>query len=185
MIEQTTFLGFQMGSLRNRRVVVIGYYILLAVMGGLTIAYPRLLPMAFVGITVAFAGLLGGNRAGGFVKSFTEPKPPRPDSPYLDGSGIQQLNLSNRPRPSLFSLLDERDRTERDHAHFVAFRIVRMVLSLVAFLFWIANDINPHTAFNAAAPATLWMLLIVVSTLPQAVILWTEPEPTPEMVLAD
>ena len=183
MIEQTTFLGFPLAPLRNRRMLVVAFYAVSLGLTLLAILYPRLFTTVLFTQTATLGGVLGGIRSGGPVKVFHE-KPADPNRPIPDGSGIQQLNLAGRPRFNLLTPLDERDRTERDHAHYVAFRILYLVLAGLTLAFWIANELNLRAAIYAAAPMLCWTILILASTLPQSVILWTEPEPQPDQELA-
>lgn len=70
-------------------------------------------------------------------------------------------------------LLDERERAERD-------KTLRWVLGRVSFLLAMftgsaAIQRNPYSPFDVAA--LLWTFFILTITLPQARVLWTEPDP--------
>lgn len=79
---------------------------------------------------------------------------------------------------------DERETHRRDHAHFLAYRSLSSVI--VAALF-VTVYRGPHTIIYASGPhiraifdqipsAVLIAALFLYMTLPQAILLWTEPE---------
>ena len=181
MIEQTKFLGMPLKTQGQRRLLVVLYYAVLVGFGlvGLWIgkgAWGSLVAQTFV-----FGGLLGGIKMGGPVKAYAPPSFPldRDDS-------VHTLNLAGRKPfdpslPEAWVPLDERERMQRDVAHYTAYRIVRwsfgvFVLGYFLVMGWAATWIADKTLF------LLWLFLLYVLSLPQAVVLWTEaPGPAEEL----
>jgi hypothetical protein len=122
VIEQTSFLGMPLKTQRQRRLLVALYYAGLVgfAAAGLWIGKNALISLAAQ--TFVFGGLLGGIKMGGPVKPYAYPAFER------DIDGPRGLNLQGR-RPFDASLtwtpLDERERTQRDVAHYMAYRILR------------------------------------------------------------
>ena len=129
--------------------------------------------------TFVLATMLGGLRGGGPVKSFSGRKPRLPLITDESQDGTHTLDLDGRAerRNRIAYALDERDREQRDHAHYVAYRIVRWALCMAATLGWAAWFLL-QGRFVALAPALLWLVALLALSLPQAVILWTEPDST-------
>lgn len=126
---------------------------------------------------------MGGIRAGGPVKPFNEPRNPLAGS-VLDDNPIT-LNLNERPVRSWSSLswkpLDEREREQRDRAHYRAYRILLWVM-LAALLPYCVAMGRPSAWLMRESPLVVWLLLVTALSLPQSVLLWTEPdEPAAEL----
>ena len=180
MIQEISFLGMPLRTRRQRQMLVMGYYAILLIFallalwrGVVHIAY--LIPQV-----VTLGGLLGGIKMGGPVKYFYDTK-----GVPKDGSGLESLNLSGRRPFSVWGSnapMDERERAQRDGAHFKAYRIVMITLGLATCAYWIA--VNADAAWvTARMPLLLWVMLIYVLSLPQAVLLWTEPQaPVAELI---
>jgi sterol desaturase/sphingolipid hydroxylase (fatty acid hydroxylase superfamily) len=88
------------------------------------------------------------------------------------------LNYPNLPQ----RMLDERQQAVRDRAYRIAFHLLTG-LSLLAVLYCMLAALSgrlwlPRT-FNEFQ-AVFWGVLILATTLPTAVISWTEPEPPEE-----
>ncbi len=131
--------------------------------------------------TFVFGGLLGGIRMGGPVKVYAYPSLER----EMDGP-VHGLNLEGRKpfdESVTWTPLDERERTQRDVAHYTAYRILRwsfglFVLGYFLMMEWAAAWIADRTLF------LLWLFLLYVLSLPQAVVLWTEPQgPAEELAM--
>jgi hypothetical protein len=71
--------------------------------------------------------------------------------------------------------IDEREMAVRNLAHLQAFRIIHLysVLIVIVFLLW--YELDASTIFRFAAIALL-LLQLMTFTLPQAIILWMEPD---------
>ena len=178
MIEQTKFLGMPLKTQRQRRLVVVLYYVLFAAMAGAGFWLGPKVWGDLITFTLVLGGLLGGIQYGAPVKAFEEIQ-----LPMAMGDGTQTLNLSGRRQNRPWTPLDERERIERDHAHYTAYRILRWSLGLVALVYvfslnWTHSgakwDLGKHL------PVMVWVLVVYVLSLPQAVVLWTEPQPPVE-----
>ena len=71
--------------------------------------------------------------------------------------------------------IDERELAVRNLAHLQAFRIIHLYSVLVVIVLFIWHEVSPSTIFRCAAIALL-LLALLSFTLPQAIILWTEPD---------
>ncbi len=178
MVEQTKFLGMPLKTQGQRRLLVVLYYAVLVGFAAIGLWMDKKSWGPLVAQTFVVGGLLGGIRIGGPVKVYEEPILP------LDMEGtVQTLNLSQRkPFDAAWSALDERERTQRDFAHYTAYRILRWSFGLFVFGYFVV------TVWGAAWLADrtlflLWLFLLYVLSLPQAVVLWTEPQgPAEELV---
>lgn len=79
---------------------------------------------------------------------------------------------------------DERETHRRDHAHYVAYRAFNYVV-LIAFITGFSRGPNPLLTLIPAAlrgNAAQWhqgllvMVFLLYGTLPQAILMWTEPD---------
>jgi len=178
VIEQTSFLGMPLRTQRQRRIVVVLYYALLLVFAILALWKPRSAVQFLLPQTITLAGLLGGIKFGGPVKAYEKPRLP------LDmDSSVQTLNLEGRkPFGDFWSPLDERERMQRDRAHYEAYRILRITLLAGAVLYFLGM-VWAGSWLRLKTPELGWVLLVYVLSLPQSVLLWTEPEePAGELV---
>jgi hypothetical protein len=154
---------------RQRRLLVVLYYVVLLSFAvvGLWMDKKSWGPLAAQ--TFVVGGLLGGIRMGGPVKVYEEP------TFLLEmGDTVRTLNLAGRkPFDTPSSSLDERERMQRDFAHYTAYRNLRVsfclfVLGYFLLTWWAATWVADKTLF------LLWLFLLYVLSLPQAVVLWTE-----------
>lgn len=165
---------------RSRRAVVVGYYSFFAALVVFQILfrgpekYDRLLPLTFYA-----AALLGGLTMNGPVRVFTQwQRNIKNGSAY----GIDPVRLNpfgTPPRPS-DSAYDERDIAARDHAHYLGYSALRwtVIVFLVLGIFIVID-------WPSARVAQLLLFLsvpfcIVFLSLPQAILLWTEPDLDPD-----
>jgi predicted MFS family arabinose efflux permease len=178
--ENRKFLGlFSIHTRRSRRRLVLGYTLLLLTLGAVAIARPKSFLPVMVCQCFTLGGLLGGIASGGPVKRY-ESGNRFADDPSLTTAAypVQTLNLSGHLlNPD--QMLDEREHAERDRAHYMAYKILRFVVPAFclgfAYLLWILPAVFVH-----AAPGILWLLVLVVLSLPQIVLLWAEPDPMPD-----
>ena len=180
MIEQTKFLGMPLKTRRQRRLLVILYYVLLFSFSAFGLWKSQghigyLIPQA-----LTFGGLLGGIKMGGPVKVYSDSM-----VPTNGASGVQTLNLAGRKpfddgtRPSP---LDERERSQRNVAHYYAYRILCATLGLACCAYWLSLNWT-YAWMSTKGPILAWILIVYVLSLPQSVLLWTEPEePAGELV---
>jgi hypothetical protein len=169
---------------RSRRAVVIGYY-------GFFIAFAILFlwlrgPAKCVLLlppTYLCAAMLGGLTTTGPVRLFSQWQ-----RKFKDGSawGIDASRphpyLKGRPLIRPLEPLDEHDIATRDRAHYLAYSALRWP-AIAAAIF------GPLFLLDTT-PAQVGHLLLIVSvpvavlffSLPQAIILWTEPDLDPDSV---
>lgn len=180
MIEQTKFWGMPLKTRRQRRALVVGYYVLFAAMAGVGFWLGEKSWGDLITFTLIVGGLLGGISYEAPVKAYE--KLPVP----LDQDGPQTLNLSGRKENRLWTPLDERERGERNQAHYTAYRILRWSLGLGAVVYVLSLNWTHAGArwdLGKQLPVLVWIALVYVLSLPQAVVLWTEPQaPGEELV---
>jgi hypothetical protein len=173
MIEQASFLGMALRTQRQRRILVVGFNLFVLAFSALALWRGKeQFPFMLLPQTLVLGGMLGGIKVGGPVKVYEESHLP------LGNGGTQTLNIAGR-RPfdnsPYGSPLDERERTQRDHAHYTAYRILRWTLAAAVLGYWLS--LNWTSAWvSMRVPVLVWTLLVYVLSLPQSVVLWTEPQ---------
>jgi len=171
MIEQSKFLGMPIRTRSQRRMLVVCFYLFVLAFAAVPLYRSDWFPMGMVVQTLLLGGLLGGIKEGGPVKPFSKSIIP------LDHSepGWESVVPNNRPPKVSLPPLDERERVERDHAHYEAYRILRWGLGGAALLYWLLlNWALTKAWLYVNSPILLWLLVVFVLSLPQAVVLWTE-----------
>jgi hypothetical protein len=181
MIEQTRFLGMPLRTQRQRRGLVVGYNLFVIAFSVLALwrSHERF-PLNLWLQSILLGGMLGGIKIGGPVKVYEESNLP------IGNGGVQTLNLEGRRpfnNPLYGSPLDEREQTQRDRAHYTAYRILRWSLCAVVFGYWLSLNWT-YAWLSTKGPVLAWILLVYVLSLPQSVVLWTEP-PEPANELAE
>jgi hypothetical protein len=122
---------------------------------------------------------LGGYYFGGLIKPFNGKSPRRSDAP----PPFAMLALRMwKPAPEENEYRnDERETAQRDRAHYLSYQVLTVALALV----WLISDwMMKGTRLLAwvSIPADLLLYGFVLSaciaaiTLPQAILLWTEPD---------
>jgi hypothetical protein len=147
---------------RSRRILVVGYYLFFIAFAAVLLwfrgpaKYDRLLPLTFY-----LATALGGLSFSGPVRLFS----------------VWQRNLHSAPR---LDRLDEHDIAVRDRAHYLAYSVLRWP-AIVAALFGgiFLMDMTPAQFGRILVIASVPVAALFFS-LPQAIILWTEPDLEPE-----
>ncbi len=166
-----SFCGIPLKTVRSRRVLVVGYYLVLAfflTVGLLKTHAPAVMPL--ITLTLLMGGLLGGIQSNGPVKPYT-------DLPAgVSNDPIQELKLSSPQKPRPDSIwLDERETSTRNEAHYRAYAILRWIVG-TGGIAWLAAQVWAHNWMQAHTLLLLWTFVVFVLSLPQAVILWREPE---------
>jgi len=186
MVKQVSFKGLQLKTRTQRRVLVVGYYAVLLAVGTTLLVQPGQRDIVAL-INFAFFSclLLGGIYGRGPVKSYTKPILPLEAGGGLSfwdkkGDEVQSLGLGSRQPDredgsSDWEPLDEREQTERDHAHYEAYRLLRWTLGIGVVAYWLSLNWT-YPWLNAKLPVLAMVVLVYVLSLPQAVVLWTEPE---------
>jgi hypothetical protein len=169
---------------RSRRAVVVGYYVFFIAFAILFLwlrgpaKYVLLLPLTYI-----CAAMLGGLTVTGPVRLFSQWQRKFKDGSAwgIDGSRPHPY-LKGRPLISPLDRLDEHDIATRDRAHYLAYSALRWPAIAAALL-------APIFLLDAT-PAQVGRILLIVSvsvavlffSLPQAIILWTEPDLDPDSV---
>ena len=172
MLNNPTFLGFSMQRRNSRRRLVAATYAVLLALMAVTIVVIRSEPRARVAgfastfiFTIAF-NLVSLSIFGRLAKETVLYR--------VRGSEITSLGLVSHP-PRNDDDLDERELAVRNAAYFTAYRAVA-VYSMIA---WTALIYSFELSASKALSMVLWLfipLLTMTLTLPQAVILWREPD---------
>ncbi len=186
MVEQTSFLGMKLRTQRQRRVLVVAYYTVLLTVAIVGLARPG--QRDIVGLfqfTFWMCLVLGGIFGRGPVKSYTRPVLPldlEDGFSAWDKKGDELLTLGigggkasrGGEVSTAWEPLDEREQTERDHAHYEAYRILRWTLGIAVIAYWISLHWM-YAWMDGKLPVLAMVVLVYVLSLPQAVVLWTEP----------
>jgi hypothetical protein len=176
MIHKRMYFGISMSPRRNRRTLVVVYWCVMAVflyafLGGWPEASHSRKALEFVVLfaiqaVMLLPQLLGGVRAGGVVKPFRKAS--------LQAGDVQTL-LHPTTRFGEDAPLDERETGERDRMHFLAYTLTRwFALLLLAIYALIAA--NFPAALRQTGTIFLCLLTLSLWSLPQTLILWTEPD---------
>jgi hypothetical protein len=167
-------------QVHRRALVVLIYATLAALMAGLFLADH----WRTTGYYLVFATFLinrfflGGYNFGGLIKPFSGKPPYRNDPPPFLLLALRVYHPE--PIDSEYRS-DERELQQRDRAHYQAYQWIASTL-VVLWLLASWNAFKPHLlAWIPASPSLLIygvvLASIVVSlTLPQAILLWTEPD---------
>lgn len=149
-----------LGSRRRHRLAVLALYV----------GYPSVVGLLWLGsqlhrgwsplraaLTVPLALSVVAVLVGGFI--------------LLSRPAINLPNIADRD-------LDERQRQVRDRAYRIAYRLAGGALFLVSLITFVALSAGrPVAPTPESAQAAFWGVFIVVTTLPTAIIAWTEPDP--------
>lgn len=178
MIQQTRFLGISLMQRRNRRLLVVFYYVFMLLLAVVPLVF-GVTPVTILGYlpqAVMLGGALGGLMYGGVVKPYSAAAmlSRNPDSLNPISLGLDSASARRRPQP-----LDERETVERDRAHFVAYRILLCLLVAMMIAVWAVAGVSMQFV-QRIVPVLVWLLVASAFSLPQCVILWSEPDPTLE-----
>jgi len=123
--------------------------------------------------------LLGGLQAGGLVKPFSKSyRPIWLSSDPPPQSRIDRWFWSRAPSAKDIES-DEREDFERDRAHRISYRVLWILMGIVCFLIYLTREGTPFGGAQFSIDWALGVALVGVmlsATLPQAILLWTEPD---------
>jgi hypothetical protein len=188
MNAELDFFGrrVSMAQRSRRRTLIVFIYSFLAALVIAVGASARMNEMAAYVIWVAIFAcrlFLGGYAAGGLVKPFNKKSQERSESaPSL--LALKLRVYQPIPGVGLENCNDERELYQRDRAHFWAYQI----LGVSILVPWITLSLlaRPklgllsHAVANQITSGMLLASLALFLTLPQAILLWTEPDMEPE-----
>ena len=177
-----------MAQQSRRRLLVVIIYTLLAllVIASSTVSEWRSVSPYVIWATILACRLfLGGYTPGGLVKPFNGKAPARSDAP----PSMLALKLRvYQPLPGANGESyrnDERELHQRDLAHFRAYKALGIGLLVpyaTSSLLSVQSlaSLKPETVIHLCSTMTLGLLAMFV-TLPQAILLWTEPDMESDM----
>lgn len=166
MLDQPMMRDISIASQKKRRLLVTATYtVLVAVLAVIAVKPSFLSEIGELGrqLLVIAVGLVP-------ILFFYLAKLPIPG-----GSSIEMTRLGLTPGPRDPDDLDERQVATRNAAHYQAFRFVFWYSLVLLIASVLMDDLNPATARRLMVTLTM-LLFFVVWTLPQAIILWTEPD---------
>ncbi len=184
MNAELVFLGkrVDMAPRINRRTLVVLIY---AAMAALMAGLWMIDKWHVTGVYLVFATIfvnrffLGGYGFGGLIKPFSGKAPKRSDAPppFL----LLALRVYQPPAEQSEYRNDERELRQRDRAHYQAYQALSVSLVLVWLLAdWKLNAPRLLAWIPVSADMLLYGLVlatvIVSVTLPQVILLWTEPD---------
>ena len=175
MLSTPKILGISMAPQKNRRSFVIATYAILVAVVAILLTLPPLggrirsmwllfLPLAYNVVSYAVFGKLV-----------------RPT--VLTPRGGEMTSLGLTPRRRHQDEPDERDVALRNAAHYQAFRAA----AIYGFVLWASIPLYWRLSGPSVVLLVLLMampLLTILLTLPQAIILWTEPDVPDEAIIS-
>ncbi len=194
MRAELVLLGkrFDMAPRARRRALVIAIYVALGIFIA-TLWYTT--HLRGLGSYIIFAAIfacrsfLGGYYRGGLVKPFQyyAPRNAQMPPPLL----ALKLHLY---KPVLQAdeggfRNDEREIHQRDHAHYLAYQAVSVVISMIVFIALLRmsrlNLIPVQIAPDELYYGLGLIAIVLLVTLPQVILLWTEPDMEPPADFAE
>jgi hypothetical protein len=187
MIDTRKFFGISMARRQNRRMLLLGgCAVLLTLFASIPLA--RSLPTGlrheidrwevFLWIVPGLILFLNAHWTGlrGFVRNFGGRQSAHPDQ-----SVKTLFTTTDADRPVVPDTLDERDIRMRNAAHYAAYQIViwLFLVNLVVYVpvhSGIVSVFLPNLNLETLIFLALYLQVLVSFSLPQAILLWTEPD---------
>lgn len=161
-MEKDSLFGIPMVRRRNRRALVFATYALLLILTAIILIFHPWVNV-WVWFVLAF-NVTGGLVFGKLVKQTTFPEHSTP--------AVAAIGIVDRPAKES---LDERELSVRNAAYFLAFRILALYSTAffvsVHYLLLYKPTLAPQLILALMIP-----VLVMVLTLPQAIVLWSEPD---------
>jgi len=180
MLRNTEYFGISMSAQRNRRLFVLVTYFGFA---SLVLVHALRHPgnSAGLGFFVLICILLAGRAAFGYlvpVYPFSYTAASVSAVPEVKSLMHPERNERFRDEERDPAPPDERDIIVRNRAYYVAFNTVMVYTLALAVVGGIVSDaqFSKRLPVGAIAPYALLPILLMATTLPQAIILWTEPD---------
>lgn len=176
MINRQSFLGIPMAQRGVRRRFVVSYWAVVVLLLSVLAVWGKgqgagsVYLSSFYLFVFGLTKYLGGVSRHGLVRMFMRSHQEKPDYSFMTPEDIAERKASERE-----ALLDERDLELQNSAHFNAFDFVRKNAFWVMMLLLVLD--SPRLAAWAfLRMPILWLLLIMIESLPQTMILWAEPD---------
>ena len=174
-MQRTKFLGISMAQRSRRRTLVVSIYgLLAALIVGVALAHGRnpLVASDYLGgynlvFILVFSGI-SRLAFGTLVRQATIPVPADNPNQWKYISIAKPVPYAGPGNP------DERELAVRNRAYYFSFRLMAAYLLLMWAVFLIVNIKTRSVSVNLTS-ALLFPLIVMALTLPQAVVLWTEP----------
>ncbi len=194
MNAELVFFGRRVSMARRdrRRALVVSIYAALAVLMAtlwFTSRWHGTGVYVFWAAMIACRLFLGGYYSGGLVKPFNGKAPRRADMPpsllALKLRVYRPILAADEPKYRS----DERELDQRDRAHYAAYQAIGAAIC-VPWLLSSLRIVRPGLLDGTGmSPDEMYfgLLLVVLTlflTLPQAILLWTEPDMEPETEMA-
>jgi hypothetical protein len=165
MISTTKMLGFSFARRSTRRWIVAAYWCAMTLCcDGFQSQYSshgiNFSCVVLVFNSIVCTGLLGGVRGGGPVRAFR---------------GVRWIPWATTEPSDVYTPLDERETRERDRMHFIAYTLARWLTLLLFALYILLGAIHAEW-LRLAGPLILFLITLMLWSLPQTLILWTEPD---------
>ena len=167
MLNTPTILGISMAPQKNRRLLLTVMYAVLLACAAVIIVpswAARIPPSDVLLFSVTVYILIG-------IRVF--PKLLKVEE-FGERSGAMIVHGMKPGSPEM-ETIDEREMAVRNLAHLRAFRVIKSYSVFIAIVLLVWHEASPSTIFRFAAIA-LFLLALLTFTLPQAIILWTEPD---------
>ncbi len=176
MISDTRYRwGWSVSRQSTRRRIVIVYWLFTAIFSYLVLVqavrhHGNFFDAMLFNILIFLPAMLGGVRAGGMVKPFRR-------TFWASMSDHEEmLSFFHRNQPIAQSdELDERETRLRDRIHFISYTAMRWFALAVFALYALFGWIRPEW-LGVTGPMFLFLVVIMLWSLPQSIILWNEPD---------
>lgn len=168
--------GYSVDRQSRRRGIVVIYWLATAALLGAFARHSIVHHGVFVSGTLPtilffWPAILGGVRAGGAVKPFRGMRwVPMTETVTLFGKPQTVAGMNPADGD-----LDEREMRERDRVHFTAYTLGRW-MAMGLFAVCAVVDVWRAELLVWIAPALLFLLVLTLWSLPQSLILWSEPD---------
>ena len=180
MLRNTEYLGISMATQRNRRLLVILTYA-----GFASLVFVHAIRHRGNGTDLSFFVLICILLAGRAAFGYLVPVYPFSYSSAAVSAVPEVRSLLHPERNEAFrdqerdpAPPDERDIVVRNRAYYVAFNSVMVYTLALAMVGGFVSDpqLSRRLPVATLAPYALLPILLMATTLPQAIILWTEPD---------
>jgi hypothetical protein len=178
MIGRQRWMGIPLARRRNRRGCVALYWLMVASVctllawigskNGNPLVFDN--PTWFYAAAVALTGILGGLGRNGLIRLF-----PRARQVPDDYSFMTSEDIAAKKKQLKTDQWDERETTALQRYQSRAYSIVRLG-SYPALCALIVLDLPATAKYTFPREPLLWLLLVVLWSLPQTLILWTESD---------